>query len=707
MSPSSAPKATEEREVDIAAVARHVWARRYRIVLPTMLVAGLTAVGLNFVTPQYTSQARLLIESGQNAYSRPQGQQGPDDDRSIVEPEAIQSQVQVILSRDLVRQVVRQLNLAERPEFATQKSLVAAVLERVGIKPGVSTQGQEERVLEAVYKKLSVFSFDRSRVIAIDVTAQDPELAAAIANALAGDYLTLQQSAKSDATRQATQWLATEIDTLRARLAEAEAKVEDFRARANLYVGANGVTLSSQQLGELNTQLSNARSQKIEAEARAAALRAQLRAGGNVEASEVLNSDLIRRLVEQRILLRAALAEQSSNLLSRHPRIRELRAQIADLDGQIRAEAETMARSLDSDARIAASRVDALNNQLDALKKQATLAGNQDVQLRALEREARAQRDLLEAYLARYRDAASRGDPAAAPPDARIISRASPAFEPSYPKKAPMVLMATFATFFVLTALVALGGILSAPPTGRPGAPAPIPDPADEGKPAHHLPWIGGASANDPSQGPKASSLDGTLADLARLVELRGSAARIVVVTGPAPDEGASRCALALGRALATTERRVVLVCLDAGSPTLSFLTVDPRAAGLTDLLFGVASFSESIHREAASRCHVIPPGRDSGGNVDRLVGADRLALILNALAQTYDHVVVASPPLGGVTGADRLARLSPTVVLVTQPGSPATDAVEAFDALATRGFADIAMVTFRPHIAAPLPQAA
>ena len=66
-----------------------------------------------------------------------------------------------------------------------------------------------------------------------------------------------------------------------------------------------------------------------------------IKSGQPIESSDVLNSELIRRLTEQRITLRAQLAEQSSTLLDNHPRIKELRAQIADLDGQIRDEAET------------------------------------------------------------------------------------------------------------------------------------------------------------------------------------------------------------------------------------------------------------------------------------------------------------------------------------------------------------------------------
>lgn len=704
-SEANLPAGEGERAIDLGALGRHLWARRWRILIPTLLVAAIAAFAVNTVTPYYSSETRLLIESGQTVFNRPQGEQGPGDERSVVEPEAVQSQVQVILSRDLARQVVRELKLDERPEFAPKPGFVQRLMGLVGLDRNASPTTREDAALAVLAKNLNVYNFERSRVIAIEYSSPDPELSARIANAFAEGYLKLQQVSRATATRQSTQWLATEIEALRTKVADAEAKVEAFRAKANLYVGANGTTLTAQQLGELSTQLTLAQTQKAEAESKAAAIRSQLRAGGAIEVSEVLNSDLIRTLVERRILLRAALAEQSATLLARHPRIKELRAQIADLEGQIRAEAMTMVRGFDDAARLAGARVDALSSQLDEVKQQATNAGGQDVELRALEREARAQRDLLESFLARYRDAASRSDPASVQPDARIISTASPALEPTYPKKVPIILMAALAMFLLAAALSAIGALMAPPREGdEPDAPSPVPGPA-EGDGPHHLPWIGSPPSDVPEAGAARAEAkpENTLADLSRLVELRGEEARLVIVTGPERDEGVARCAVALARSLAAPERRVVLVCLDVASETLNALAADERGAGLTDLLFAVATFSEAIHRDGASRCHLIPPGRGSR-DAEGLVAADRLILILSALAQTYDHVVVAAPPLGVAVGAGKIAALKPTMILVTRPDGSATDAVEAFDTLAARGFGEIAMVTFAREAAAPEP---
>ncbi|MDF2621959.1 MAG: lipopolysaccharide biosynthesis protein [Xanthobacteraceae bacterium] len=298
--------------------------------------------------------------------------------------------------------------------------------------------------------------------------------------------------------------------------------------------------------------------------------------------------------------------------------------------------------------------------------------------------------------------------PPANEPTARIVASAAPAPAPRWPTPIISSLAAGIGTFLLALGFQTLARRRARAAGSESGA-VPLPEMARAG--AQHLPWIGATSEEHVDEQGVAlfrrASRERDLADLSRLIELRGTDARLVVVTGPSADEGIGRCAVALGRSLAAhAERRAVIVCLDVATPALDGLTADPRAPGLTDLLFGVASFSDAIHRESSSRCHVIPPGRGAR-EADGLVAADRLPLILTALKQTYDHVVVAAPPLGGTEGAGRIAALGPTTILVTQPGGLATDAVQAFDALAAQGFGDIAMVTFAPEAAGALPHAA
>jgi polysaccharide biosynthesis transport protein len=454
-----------DADFDLASLGATLWRRRYTILRPTIVVALLTFGVVLMIPPKYQSEARVLVIGRDNVYLRPDADKDIID-RGVVDQEAVTSQAQLILSRDLASEVIAKLKLNELPEFDPALgniSLTKRVLGFLGVIKNPLAMTPEERVLEAYYDRLTVFPVEKSRVIVIDFLSENPELAARVANAIADAYLKRQQEAKQDQARSAGQWLSGEIDNLRKKVSEADAKVEAFRARSNLLLGPNNTTLSVQQLGDLNTQLAAARAQKADAEAKAKLIRDMLKSGEPIESSEVLNSELIRRLSEQRVTLRAQLAEQSSSLLGNHPRIKELRAQIGDLDVQIRKEAETLARSLENDAKLADARVAAQLVTFNQLKKQAETSNEDDVQLRALERDAKSQRDLLESYLAKYRDASARGTLDSAPPDARIILRATPSSVPAYPKKLPTIVIASLATFMLMSGLVVTRALLESP----------------------------------------------------------------------------------------------------------------------------------------------------------------------------------------------------------------------------------------------------
>lgn len=680
-------------DLDLRALGQALARKKGWIIVPTLLAAVLSITAVNLVTPRYKSEARILVDGRENVFLRPNGERN-EERSSVVDAEAVTSQVQLLLSRDLAREIIRKNKLAERPEFdpvlqglSPFKSLLA--LFGIGRDPFSLTP--EERVLDAYYDRFTAYAVDKSRVIVIEFQSWDPELAARVANSIADGYLVLQQNARQEQAKSAGLWLSGEIDSLRNKVAEAESRVEEFRSKSSLFVGTNNTTLSNQQMGELNTQLNNARALKSDAESKARLIREMLQSGKPIEASEVLNSELTRRLSEQRVTLRAQLAEQSSTLLDNHPRIKELKAQLNDLDRQLREEASKLSRSFDSDARIASGRVDGLSASLEQVKKQAGSTNTQDVQLRALEREAKAQRDLLESYLAKFREANTRENIDAAPADGRIISRASVSNTPAYPKKLPIVLIATLATLMLCAGAIVTGELLrmtapratavfaSAPAALRARATAAVePDFEAEPEPAPALrePY--------PDLAPVLSEMERLADDL----RSAGDAARKVTVLGTASNEGITLTTLTLARLLAR-QARVVVVDLSA-SPAMAAVSVDPAAPGLAELMLGEASFSQVITKDKLSRAHLVTSGR--AGSDRSLLQSPRLTLAIDALLRVYDHVV-----LDAGTASDLPAELltAQARAVVVPDASMAPDARTLMcDQLRAVGFSDVTMLS-------------
>src|SRR6185312_6328183 len=419
---------------------------------------------------------------------------------------------------------------------------------------------------------------------------------------------------------------------------------------------------------------------KADLEARARQLRALIRSGKPIDSSDIANSESMRRLIERRNALRSELAEQSTTLLSQHPRIKELNAQIAEADRQIRSEGERLARQLDNDAKVAGERLETLSASLDQVKKMASQTSEQDVELRALEGDAKTQRDLLESYLAKYREATARDSINAAPPEARIISRAVAALAPSYPKKVPMVLIAAVAGLLLSVGFTVTGALLAPMPAraahGYGYAPVGYQNTGFVAPPVMPMtprmtspPLVPPMTAAPPPPMPPVPM--STIEQVAAGLRQSGDSGRRVAVIGTMRNVGTTFAAITLARALSKNSN-VVLLDLAFGAPNVSVISTDPNAPGIAELIRGQASFGDIITRDQYSQVHLVATG-DIAQDGPAFAASPMLATVVEALVHSYDHVVIDVGSAAD-TAIERFAPLAHRAVLVTSdPANPAT----------------------------------
>ena len=176
-----------DAEFDLPALGAALWRSKWKILRPTLLVALVTLAVVQMIPPKYLSESRVLIEGRDNVYLRPDADKDLVD-RNTVDEETVTSQVQLVLSRDLARDVIAKLQLDKRPEFDPALNGISplkAVLGRLGLIKDPTRMTPQERVLEAYYDRLTAYAIDKSHVIVVDFLSQDPELAANVANAIA------------------------------------------------------------------------------------------------------------------------------------------------------------------------------------------------------------------------------------------------------------------------------------------------------------------------------------------------------------------------------------------------------------------------------------------------------------------------------------------------------------------------------------------
>ncbi|MCV0396394.1 MAG: chain-length determining protein [Rhizobiaceae bacterium] len=690
--------AQQDLDVDLGRLFASLLRDWRRIILVALGVALGAFVLASLATDHYRAETRILIEPRESVYTRATNDR--DSNAPILDDEGVTSQVEVITSTDLLRSVAAELDLADRDEFNSGGvSPVARVLSLFGAGGEAASLPAEERVLKAFREKLDVYRVENSRVIVIRFSSEDPQLAARVPNAVAAAYVDMQRQAKLLSNTDATAWLEPEIVELRQQVREAERKVAEFRAQSDLLVGQNNSVLATQQLSELSSELSRVRANRASAEATAESVRAALENGTSLDTlPSVLESGLIQRLRERQVQLRADIADLSATLLDNHPRIRSLRSQLADLDAQIRQEARNVLEGLENEARAAGFRERQLLADLNRLKAESARAGEDEVELRALEREAASQRELLESYLSRFREASSRRDRNYLPVDARVFSNAIVPQEPYFPKVLPITAAAFVSALLVMAIVTLLAELFS----GRAMRPAEGIEPDRESEPAGDIDVGSQAvaearSVDLPENAPLiGAAIPGALGADVVAERLIASGASRAIFLSPEGDVAVAS-AVMVAREIADSGLRVLLIDLTmTGAASKPML--DGRAApGITDLLASEAQFRDVIHADLYSDCHVMPAGNADPEKAMRAV--ERLPIILSSVAAAYDLVIVEC----GQVEAAALRRLTDdeTEILVSAIAPEEDLLLETVKDLTAGGYTRVTFVT--PGMGGPM----
>lgn len=743
-------------DLDLPGIWRTVWRKRNVILGTTALCFALATAFVLVVKPRYTGEAKVLIENQENYFTRPERVQ-TESSGQAPDQEAVASQVQVVTSRDLGREAIRALGLRGNSYYdpLAGGSLLGNLLSLLGVSR--TPANPEDRILDNYFDALAVFPVPKSRVLQIEFKAPDPDLAAKGANTIADLYIDMQSQAKRERAKAAAESLGTLVGELRKQVAQSEAKLEAFRASTGLILGANNMTLPTQALSDINGQLATARSAQAESQAKAKLLRDAIRSGRLTDMPDIAKDDLIRRISEQRINLRAQLALESRTLGPQHPRIKDLMAQLATLDADLRTAAERSARALENDAKIAGARVDNLVAAVDQQRRSVGNASGDEVRLRELDRDVKLQKDQLESNITKYQEATARQESASTPGDARVISRAVAPQLPSFPKKLPIIVMATLAGLVLSIGAVLMREFLTGNsfvpngPEGTYAPPAPRHDP--DPRPSRTTDVVDTASADrpvtpdvrvEPRPDPRPTRSLFALPALASLFagwrKSKTEDAKpepepdVPVMPEPVPVPPAEpmvevdvpadtrlSVATVARRLLDTAEieyaTRVMTVPTDAALdsretayPLARELANEARTIlldfrrsplrehreGLSDLLTGDASFEEVIHRDRGSRLHVLEAGE---GSV--LIGED-LEAIIDALSQTYEFLVLSMPPVADDGITKGLAPAADCVCVVSPAMGPVATALGSSLVEAGAGEAVVMQTSPAPEMPRP-----
>ena len=630
-------------------------AMRWRYVI--LGVVGVCAlfglIATLLMTPKYTATSTLEISRESDKVT---SFQGVEQEVSVADQEFYQTQYGLLKSRSLSERVASQLRLIDDPKFFElfgASSREPALELSSGRYPASGRTVRQRIAGEILLKHLDISPTRLSRLVDVHFTSPNPDFSARVANAWAENFIQTNLERKVQATSYGRSVLQQQLTGLKEKLDESQRQLVAYASAEriiNLPAQSSGDgratserSITADNLATLNNALSQATADRIQAEAR-------YRQTGNAGAStEALRNQAINTLRQKRAELAAEYQRLMTQFEPGYPAAKALQSQIDQLDRSIAREEGRVSGSLLADYREALDRERALQGKVEQLKASYLDLRRRSIQYNIYQQEVDTNRALYDGLLQRFKEIGVAGGVGV-----NNISIVDPADVPQRPSSPRLFLNLAIAllTGFGLSALAvyALEQIDEA-----------IADPA-EGERRLGLPLLGSVPKQE-SGTPKEALLDrkSDLVDAYLAVQTNlgftteHGVPRSFAITSTRPAEGKSTTALALATTLARAHRKVILVDGDMRSPSVHHFGGVGHERGLSNFLSGQDDIETLIFQMpdfgfTAMSAGPIPP------NAAELLTGNRLSLLIERLLESYDHVVIDSPPVMGLADAPLIA---------------------------------------------------
>ena len=622
---------------------------------------GLAVAATLLDTPRYTAQATIQINDmsdrviGENDDTTATTTNFYDTDRFL------KTQTDVLRSRSLATRVVQKLKLADSAPFYEG-------MEASPPSPGTPPQILRDSATGLLRSNLAVTLPRDSRIVTIAFESADPTLAAQIANAFASEFIQGNLQRKFDSTAYARDFVSGQLAEAKERLAKSERELNDY-ARANGLIRTRdasadesdsradaGGSITTASLLQLNATANNARAARVTAEARWRA------AGGAglLSSREVLANPTVISLMDRRAAAEAALQDDLTRHLDDYPSVRQKRAELAEINGDLQAAANSVRASIRSEYQSALAAERQLMGQVDTLKGTTMAEQDRGVRYALLEREADTNRTLYDGLLKRFNELnASAGISSS---NVSIIDAADAPGGPSSPNLVKNLLIALVAGIGLAAITLFLKDQLDDAIR--------VPEDVEH---KLHLSLLGVVPK------PAGSDPDADLADPKSPISeaynsLRGALLystpeglpQVLLVTSAQPSEGKTTTSYAIAAGFARMGRKTVLVDADLRRPTVHRRVGAKNERGLSTLLTSHDPVASAIVASTQEGLSFLPSGPVPPSPTE-LLSSGRMEQVVTELARDFAVVVVDSPPILGLADSPVLSALVDGVIFVVE----------------------------------------
>lgn len=665
-------------------IGRIILKHKWTLLTVIALACAVAAIRTFLSTPIYRSTVILQIERATPQVVR--FEKDPDQERGNSDDVSMRTQQELLKSRSLAERVIDELRLDQ----SVPSGAIAAVkpapdgtsgtedhrtdyLDRLinGYRKMTHPSVKNAEVLgrEAVINKfinsLTVEPVRASRLVKVHVDNTDPALAARIANSTVQSFIAMGMERRLEASSYAKSFLEDQIKQMKAKLEESERKLNTY-AQANQILTLDDKTSAiNQTYTDFASALAKAEQERIKAEAIVAEVKR------NPEASvAVVENKTIQAYKERRAKLQIEYQENLRIFKPDFPKMQQIKAQITEIDTQIKEEVGNVLGSMQAVRDAAAKQEDLLREKVSQTRKQVMTTQEHGIDMNLLKREVDTNRQLYDSLLQRFKELGVSGNVVAN--NISVVDAAEPALFPYKPNLLANLLVGLVAGVLlgaaIVVALEVMDDSIKYP---------------DEVERLLGLPLMGII----PKLGRKRSSSKpvamevhedprSTMAEAYRSVRtaLQFSTAegapKRLVITSTTRNEGKSTTSLALAINFAQMGQRVLLIDGDMRNPTIHKLLGIPNDFGLSNLLSSDNRGDKMITPTVVPNLSVLTAGPIPPNPVDLLTGPKLLLLLNITAALGIDYVIVDAPPMLGLADSVVLGNQLQNILYVVQASS-------------------------------------
>jgi capsular exopolysaccharide synthesis family protein len=673
--------------------------RRWTIFTILIITVSIVALGSFFIEPKYKATVAIQIErqnpkvlSFEEVYALDSSQQT-----------FYQTQVRLIKSKTLAKKVIDKLDLAKSsPSSSFNKiGIIQKLKELIPSFTNLSKNEKKEPYAPIINNFLSrlIVQPDRnSQIINISFIHHNPDISAKVANAVADAFIESNLEAKYLTAKQAYDFLNAQIKELMNDIALKEQEMQKYAQEKEIVSLDNNENITIQQLVDLNAEYTRIQAKRIEKEA---IYKGVMNASSD-SIPEVLNNELIQELKTQYAHLESEYAEKSRKFKAQWPEMMQLKSKLDKVKQRLGRETYDIVRKVRNSARTeyetALKQERSIKNILDQQKRKTTDLHKNAIIYNNLKTEVDNKRALLQSLVKRQNEAGVSAElKDLGSSHIRVIDRADVPRKAYKPNKKLNILMAIaiglligIGTTFFLEYLDSslknkedVDRYLKLPTIGI------IPTLDGTKKSSNYTyvyeDYLGKGKYEVPPKSIEKivhTSTKSSISEAYRslrtsiLLSTPHSPPKTILITSSQPKEGKTVTAVNIAISLAQLNKKVVIFDTDLRKPRISKIFRIYNRIGVSNFLAGTIPPNQIIFRTEIPNLYIIPSG-PTPPNPAELLATPKMTSLLEGCKNTFNFIILDSPPLLAVTDAQILANKVDGIVLVIHGGITPKDAVK------------------------------